>query len=191
MTTITYKDNITEYATESGKAIGNEIEDARAALKKIGAEISAGDAVADGNSADPDIGDLIRGDITASPSWSERRLSLLRSKQKLNDHIDALSLKLDKENTKAEMKLAAEIEPAVDALEKEIIDAAVVLHALQSKHFAAKRSFLNNGIGTYGNFSSTIDDVLGVPVNGNTPLAWLFREAVKKGQLKRMPVGLA
>jgi hypothetical protein len=186
---IMFENNIPD--TEEGKATLVEIEDAKAAEKNITAEIVAGDAAAaDGNSADPDLDDLLSGNITTAPSWPEQKLSLLRSKQKVNDYLDKLFLRLDKERTKARMKHAAEIKPEVDSLEKEIIDAAVVLHKLHLNYFQAKRSFLNNSIGTYGNFSSTITDVLGVPVDSNTKWAWMFSQAVKNGLLKQMPEGL-
>jgi hypothetical protein len=185
-----YKNNISNYDTEEGKVTRTEIEDAKAAIKNIDAEIAAGDAAADGNSADPDLDDLLSGNITTTPSWPEQRHSLLRSKQKVNDYLDKLYVKLDKECEKAKIKLAAEIKPQVDSLEKQIIDAAVALYELQLDHFTSKRSFLSNGIGTYGNFSSTIDDVLGVPTNNSTAIARLFHEAVKKGQLKSMPAGI-
>jgi hypothetical protein len=48
---------------------------------------------------------------------------------------------------------------------------------------------LNAGIGIYQNYLSSIDDVLGLPVDSNTELAAFFREAVKKGQLRKMPEG--
>jgi hypothetical protein len=177
-----YENNISKFETEEGKAIRAEIAEAGVAIKTIDGEITAGDLVADGASADPDIDDLLNGNITTSQSWPERRISLLRLKQKLNNHIDALSIKYKTERTKAEMKLAAEIKPQVDKLEKEIVDAALVLHKLHVKHFQGKRSFLNNGIGTYGIFSSTIDEVLGVPVSSHTKLAQFFLEA---GQLPK------
>jgi hypothetical protein len=177
-----YENNISKYETENGKAIRSETEETKAAIKNIDAEITAGDLVADGASADPDIDDLLNGNITTSQSWPERRISLLRLKQKLNNHIDSLWVKYKRERTNAEMKLAAEIKPQVDKLEKEIVDAALVLHKLHVKHFQAKRSFLNNSIGIYGNFSSTIDEVLGVPVSSHTKLAQFFLEA---GQLPK------
>jgi hypothetical protein len=190
MTEINYTGNISDYDPEDGKVIVSEIEDAKEALKNIKAEIAACDADADGNSADPDLDDLLSGNITTSPSRHERQQSLLRSAHKVNTYIDTLSGKFKSERKKGEMKLASEIKPAVDALEKEIIEAAVRLHKLHLDYFLGKRSFINNGIGLHGNFSSTIDDVLGVPVNGNTAWAWMFREAVKKGLLKAMPAGL-
>jgi hypothetical protein len=61
---------------------------------------------------------------------------------------------------------------------------------LHLEYFQAKRHLINNGIGIYTNFLSNIDDVLGIPVDNNTELAKLFREAVKKGHLKKMPSGL-
>jgi hypothetical protein len=186
--TMMYENNIPE--TDEGKATLVEIEDAKAAVNNINAEIVAGDAAADGNSADPDLDDLLNGNITTAPSWSERRLSLLRSKQKVNGHLDKLFLRLNAERTKARMKHAVKIKPEVDGLEKEIIDAAIVLHKLHLDYFQAKRSFINNSIGTYGNFSCTIDDILGAPVDSNTKWAWMFREAVKKGLIKQMPAGL-
>jgi hypothetical protein len=177
-----YENNISKYETEEGKAIRAEIAEAGVAIKNIDAQIITGDSVEDGASADPDIDDLLNGNITTPQSWPERKISLLRLKQKLNNHIDALSVKYKIEQTKSGMKLAAEIKPQVDKLEKEIVDAAIVLHKLHLKHFQAKRSFLNNSIGTYGNFSSTIDDVLGVPVSSHTKLAQFFLEA---GQLPK------
>jgi hypothetical protein len=185
---IMYDNNIAE--TDEGESILLEIEDTNAALKRIDAEIAAVDAAADGNSADPDIDDLLKGNITTAPSLPERKRSLLRSKQKVNDHTDKLFVRLDAERTKARMKHAADIKPEVDGLEKEILNASIALHKLHLGYFQAKRSFLNNSIGTYGNFSSTITDILGVPVDSNTKWAWMFREAVKKGLIKQMPAGL-
>jgi hypothetical protein len=155
---------------DEAKAIRIEKKDAEVAEKNITAEIAACVAAADDNGTEDNLEDLLNGNITTTPTRSERINSLLRSKQKVSNYIDKLSGNLKTEDAKAAMKYAAEIKSQVDGLEKEIVDAAVVLHKLHLKHFQAKRSFLNNSIGTYGNFSLSIDDVLGIPVNNHTRL---------------------
>ena len=169
------------FRTDEGKALRIELEDAKVAEKNITAEIAAAIAAGDNNTDyDANLEDLLNGNIITTPTPAERINSLHRSKQRVSNYTDTLSVKLKAEDTKAEMKYAAEIKPQVDELEKEIVDAAVVLHKLQLKHFQAKRSFINNGISTYGNFSLSIDDVLGIPVNNNTALASIFRKPSRR-----------
>ena len=138
------------FRTDEGKALRIELEDAKVAEKNITAEIAAAIAAGDNNTDyDANLEDLLNGNIITTPTPAERINSLHRSKQRVSNYTDTLSVKLKAEDTKAEMKYAAEIKPQVDGLEKEIVDAAVVLHKLQLKHFQAKRSFINNGISTY------------------------------------------
>src|SRR5260221_1332569 len=152
-----------EYHTEADKTVLNEIKEAKAAKKKFSDEIAAGDAAAaDGKSTEPDpnasVKDLLKGTVITSPTWSERRNSLLRSVRKFDNHIDELSVTAKKLRYQAELKLAAEIKPQADALEKRLVDAAVAFHDAHLEYWSNKRALLNAGIGIYGNFLSNADD---------------------------------
>jgi hypothetical protein len=41
-----------------------------------------------------------------------------------------------------------------------------------------------------GNFLNDVDEVMGLPVDRNTPIAELFRQAVRARTISKMPVGL-
>jgi hypothetical protein len=88
---------------------------------------------------------------------------------------------------KAGARLAKDIKPQVDIAERELADALVIAHDKHLTYFNAKRHLINGGCGLNGLFASNVDDVLGVPVDKGTPLADLFRAAVRAGYLKSAP----
>jgi hypothetical protein len=193
--TVKHKDE-TEYFTDADKAVLRDKEDAQAAKKKFTADIAAGDAaVAAGESTEPDpsasIDDIINGNVITTPTWSEQRRNLQRSIQRLDDHTDKLSVAENEIRYRARRKIAAtEIKPQEEEQEKKLLESLVGVHAAWSDYWSSKRQLINSGFGTHGLFGIDLDDVLGIPVNGNTQLAFIFRKAVADGKLRTMPRGL-
>jgi hypothetical protein len=193
--TVKHKDE-TDYFTDADKAVLRDKEDAKAAKKKYLADIAAGDAAnAAGESTEPDpsasIDDIINGNVITTPTWSEQRRNIQRSIQRLDDHIDKLSIAENEILFRARRKIAAtEIKPQEQEQEKKLFEALVPAHEAWLEYWSSKRQLINSGFGTHGLFGIDLDDVLGIPVNGNTNLAFIFREAVKAGKLRTMPKGL-
>jgi hypothetical protein len=193
--TIKHKDE-TEHFTDADRAVLRDIEDAKAAKKKYLADIAAGDAAAAaGESTEPDPGatidDIINGNPITTPTWPEQKRNIQRSIQRLDDHIDKLSVAENEIRYRARRKIAAtEIKPQEQEQERKLFEALVPAHEAWLEYWSSRRQLINSGFGTHGLFGMDLDDVLGIPVNGNTQLAFIFREAVKSGRLRTMPNGL-
>jgi hypothetical protein len=104
--------------------------------------------------------------------------------------LEFMSGKERQVNHKASIRLTKDIRPQVDLAETELVDALVLAHRKHLDYWRGKRHLLNHDIHLCGLFESRVDDILGVPLNGQTPLADLFRAAVKSRHLKVLPVEL-
>jgi hypothetical protein len=190
---ITFKDT-SAYFTDPDKKVLSRKTDFEATLKRLTAELAVvKSAIASNENPDPDpearLEQLIAGETVSPPkSWEDQYRELQYAIRDTNEALDALALKEKQIRLVAGQKLANDIKPQADALEKQLIDALVVARGFHLEYFRAKRYLINNGIGTFGNFGSSVDEVLGLPTDG-TPLSDLFSDAVKKGLLLSQPKG--
>jgi hypothetical protein len=93
-------------------------------------------------------------------------------------------------NIKAGARLAKDIKPQVDKAEKELAEALVIAHEKHLTYWQAKRHLINAGTGLNGLFDSNVDDVLGIPVDKQSPLHDYFHAAERCGHLKSVPAVL-
>jgi hypothetical protein len=139
---------------------------------------------------DLQISDLANGITAQQPKSKDDRITELKyRKRDINEAKDSVARKQKAGLGNAARRLADHLKLPVKAHEKKMVDAMVLAYELHLEYFWPKRHLINNGIGTYGNFQSNIDDVLGIPTDKNSPLATFFHQAVKDGHLKAMPKG--
>jgi hypothetical protein len=152
------------------------------------AQIAAEPPVSEANPTASTISDLANGITVKQPQSKSTRINeLKRLKREIQAAKDFLSIKQKSCRVEAGMRLAKAMTKHSEDGEKLIIDRAVALYDAQLQYFKAKRHLINEGTGTYGLFTSNIDDILDIPVNNYTMLAALFRDAVKDGLLRKLP----
>lgn len=191
--TINFKDT-SAYFTEADKKSLARRPGWEATLKRLYAELAVVNA-AIANNENPDpypearIETLIATGINTPPpkTFEEQAHELQNAIRDINEALDKLAVTEKQIRWLAGQKLNAEIRPQATALEKRLVEAAVALHEVHFEYWTHKRHLINEGIGLFGNFSNSIDEILGVPVDGGSQFAEFFREAIKSGHLRSLP----
>jgi hypothetical protein len=185
---------VTDFKTDEDQKDDETLAKLESQEKIIDSRIAAISAEQSISTVDPiemQIQDLADGIVAEKPKSKADRITELKyQKRDIRDASDIVARKQKKGLYEVGRQLANHLKKPHDALERQLVDALIVVHGLHMEYFAAKRHLINSGIGIYTNFLSNIDDVLGIPVDNNTELAKFFREAVKKGLIKKMPAGL-
>jgi hypothetical protein len=184
---------IAEFYTDDDKAVFKSKADLKALAVRHQAKLAELEVVIASNvdlipNAETQVQNLIAGiDAELPKPLDVQRADIQIAIRDIEQSLDFLAGRERQVNHQASVRLAKDIKPQVDIAEKELASALVTAHEKHVAYFVAKRSLLNSGIALCGQFGSTVDDVLGVPVNHLTPLADLFRGAVKAGYLNAMP----
>jgi multidrug efflux pump subunit AcrA (membrane-fusion protein) len=184
---------LSSYYTDDDKAVIARKAELAATGKRRQAELTELDtAIATQGDIAPDQDDqvqnLIAGLETPRPQpLAARRTELQYVIRDIEQALDFMAGKERQVTIKAGARLAKDIKPQVDIAERELVEALVIAHEKHLTYFNAKRHLINGGIGLNGLFASGVDGVLGIPVDKGTPLADLFRAAVRAGYLKSAP----
>jgi hypothetical protein len=192
-----FKTNVAEFYSDDDKAVLANQSDLVAAGKRCEADLKAIDASIANNDAtypnrEDQIETILAGEEVKRPEpLSTQRITIQHRIHDIEQALDFIAGKVRQVNYEAGARLAKDIKAEHDVAENELTTAMVVVYEKHLAYWKDKRSLLNKGIGLYGLFSSNIDDVLGIPVDRNTPLADFFREQVHAGNLKRLPKDLS
>jgi hypothetical protein len=158
----------------------------RSELAAIDAKIAVPDAV-DSRSEDQ-VQSLITGvEIKRPPPLNAQRMEIQYAIRDLEEALDFMAGKELQANLNAGARLAEDIKPQVDTAAKELFDALALAHDRHFSYWTAKRHVINLGVGLNGLFDSAVDDVLGIPTDKGSPLAFVLREAVRQRQLRTLP----
>jgi hypothetical protein len=186
-----------EYYSDDEKAIFKRTADLKAILAgrrtelaAIDAKITVPDAV-DSRTEDR-VQSLITGiEVKRPPPLNQQRMEIQYAIRDLEEALDFMAGKELQANLNAGARLAQDIKPAVDAVAKELFDALALAHDKHLQYWTAKRHIINLGVGLNGLFDSNVDDVLGIPIDKGSPLAFVLREAVRQKHLPRVPKAYA
>jgi len=187
---------IISYYTDDDKAVIARKAELAAAGKRRQAELAEVDiAIAKQGDVDPNPADQIQNliagiEVPRPQPLSAKRTELQYIIRDIEQALDFMAGKERQANINAGARLAKDIKPQHDIAAKELADALLVAHEKHLVYWQAKRNLINGAIGLYGLFDSNVDEILGIPVDKGTPLADLFREAVKQKYLRAVPESL-
>ena len=166
-----------------------------ALVKDLRAELAAGDAARDENielNAEARIASVISGTDAAPPKpWATRRTEIRYAERDIEEALDHLAVKAKAAEKEAGRKMVADAAKQILASDTEVFSAVQNLFEVYLPNWQAKRKLLNHSIGTYGHFSSELDQMLGIPTDLNSAWGDLFRTALAKGFIKKMPAELS
>jgi hypothetical protein len=190
--------SIESYFTEDDKAvIANTAKlnangkTQRAKRDALTARIDKGET-ASGPNITSRIANLIEGKpVGEVASLEAQRLEILYGIRDNEDALDYLAGKEKTFRTVAGAKMVEAAKTQIVASEKEIYDAVQTLFNAFLPYWHAKRHLLNNGHPTLGQFTSPLDELLGVPVDVNSGWADIFRHGVAAGHIRKTPKELA
>jgi hypothetical protein len=190
--TITIKPIASYYTDDDRAVIARQTELAATGKRRQAALAELDSAIATQGDIAPDQDDqvqnLIEGIETHRPQpVTAKRTELQYIIRDIEQALDYMAGKERELTIKAGARLARDLKPQADLAERELVEALVIAHEKHLTYFNAKRHLINGGIGLNGLFASNVDDVLGIPVDKGTPLADLFRAAVRAGYLKSAP----
>jgi hypothetical protein len=152
-------------------------------------------SIANDESDDPNLktrlADIIAGRSPTPPTPWDVRLREVQIEIRTNeDNLDFLAGKEKIFAIEAQKKMLDDSRPQIVAAEKAMFDAFANLYDKFVPVWNAKRHLHGNGIGTYELFANSFEEFLGIPVGVNPAWCELFREGIKAGHIKAMPVAL-
>jgi hypothetical protein len=186
---------IEAYYSDDDKAIIARKAELVAAGKRRQSELAEVDAAITAHDPNPTpedaVQNLIDGVEAPRPQpLSEKRTALQHVLRDIEEALHFMNGKERRAKMNAGARLAKDIRPQVDKAEKELVAALVIAHEKHLTFWQAKHHLIDAATGLNGLFESNVDDILGVPVNKQSPLADLFRTAVKANHLKSIPAVL-
>jgi hypothetical protein len=159
-------------------------------LAAIDAKITVPDA-ADSRTEDR-VQSLITGtEVKRPPPLNQQRTETQYAIHDLEEALDYMAGRELQANLNAGARLAQDIKPQVDIAAKELFEALALAHDKHLQYWTAKRHVINLGVGLSGLFDSSIDDVMGIPTDKGSPLAFILREAVRQKHLRNAPKAFA
>jgi hypothetical protein len=193
LTNITFKDR-SSYFSEDDKALIAAKVKLTANGKQLFAKRDAFTAAIDkgekatGPNIKTRIANLIDGKPVAEvASLEAQRLEVLYAIRDNEEALDWVAVQIKKVEDIAGAKMVEAAKTQIVASEKEIYDAVQTLFDRFLTYWTAKRQLLNNSVTTLGLFGCPLDEILGVPQGVNSAWSDLFRHAVERGHISKLP----